>query len=242
MKAVGIWLICAALTGALAQEGSDPKAIALAEKTVEAMGGEEAYDNTRYIAWKFFGRRFHVWDKWTGNVRIEDGKGAVILMNVNTKEGKVWQDGEPIEDPDALNEWLDRGYKMWINDSYWVVMPYKLQDPGVTLKYAREDQTEDGRPVDVVTLTFDGVGVTPQNKYEVYIDKESGLVNYWRFFAKAEDAEPAMSTPWNDWKRHGAILLSEDRGQYKHSDLAVYAELPEAVFASPEPIELPPVE
>ena len=76
-------------------EGSDAKAIEIADKVMAAMGGRENWDNTRYVTWKFFGRRLHVWDKWTGNIRFENGD-MVVLMNLNSKEGRAWESGEEI--------------------------------------------------------------------------------------------------------------------------------------------------
>jgi hypothetical protein len=32
---------------------------------------------------------------------------------------------------------LRKGKNWWINDAYWLVMPWKLQDPGVTLSYVK---------------------------------------------------------------------------------------------------------
>ena len=51
--------------------GSNTQAIAVAEATMLAMGGYTAWDQPRYITWRFFGRRLHVWDKWTGDIRFE---------------------------------------------------------------------------------------------------------------------------------------------------------------------------
>ncbi|MDJ0839944.1 MAG: hypothetical protein QNK37_25735 [Acidobacteriota bacterium] len=221
---------------------ADEKAAAIAAEVMEAMGGAQAYEQTRYITWRFFGRRFHVWDKHKGDIRVEDGKGLVVLMNLNTKEGKAWQDGAEITDTDLLAEKLKYGYEAWINDSYWLVMPYKLRDPGVNLSYTREGKTEDGRAADVLTLTFNEVGVTPENKYEVFVDKESRLVTQWAFFTKAEDEKPRFINPWADWKDHGGIKLSADRGKWKHTDVAVLESLPAGTFTSPEPLSLTPPE
>ena len=41
--------------------GSDAKAITVADEVMEKMGGRANWDNTRYVTWKFFGRRMHVW-------------------------------------------------------------------------------------------------------------------------------------------------------------------------------------
>ena len=51
--------------------GSDAEAIRIADRVMLAMGGREAWDSTRHLRWKFFGRRLHVWDKHTGDLRIE---------------------------------------------------------------------------------------------------------------------------------------------------------------------------
>jgi hypothetical protein len=236
-KLVILVMVFLAMADLLAQD-RDPKADEIADKVMAAMGGQENYDNTRYLAWRFFGRRLHVWDKWTGNVRIEDGQGMVILMNINTKEGKAWKDGEPVADEGAVAEALDNGWKMWINDSYGWVMHDKLKDPGVTLVYSGERAMEDGNMAHVLTLTFDSVGVTPQNKYEVFVNQETNLVEQWAFFTTAEDAEPRFINPWKGWTKHGKIMLSADRGRWQHSDVAAYDTLPESIFNNPEDIDL----
>lgn len=217
--------------------GSDAKAIAIADEVMEKLGGRENWDNMRYVTWRFFGRRLHVWDKWTGNARIESGN-LVILMNLNTKSGRAWQDGQEVTHTDSLKKELEKGYAFWVNDSYWMFMPYKLKDSGVTLKYQGEGKMADSSAADILELTFDQVGLTPQNKYLVYVDRTTRLVGQWDYFQNASDAAPRMSTPWKDWQKFGNIMLSDDRGRSKHTDLAVFDELPAAVFQSPEPVDL----
>ena len=39
---------------------SDPKAIAIADQAMTAMGGRKNWDATRHITWRFFGFRLHV--------------------------------------------------------------------------------------------------------------------------------------------------------------------------------------
>lgn len=217
--------------------GSDARAIEVADAVMRKMGGRENWDRTRYLTWKFFGRRMHVWDRRTGDVRVEEAD-RVTLMNVHSREGRVWRAGAEIAEPDSLKKYLDRGYRAWINDSYWLVMPFKLKDSGVTLKYAGEGKTENGRDAHVLTLTFENVGVTPQNKYDVYVDKERMLVEQWAFYRKVSDPEPRFVGPWTDWVPHGRILLSANRGRTSHTDVAVFDDLPRAVFVSPEPVDM----
>jgi hypothetical protein len=79
---------------------SDARANAVADRVMDALGGKEAWDNTRFLRFgfgserdgKFMGRT-HTWDKWTGRYRVEgetrDGARFVILMNLDTKEGSA---------------------------------------------------------------------------------------------------------------------------------------------------------
>ena len=218
------------------QAGSDAKAITLADQTMERMGGRQNWDAARYITWRFFGRRLRVWDKWTGDIRFESD-GSTVLMNIHTKKGRCWNDAVAVSHPDSLQKALDGAYKAWINDSYWLVMPYKLKDSGVTLKYLGPGQTENGLAADVLELTFKEVGVTPQNKYHVYIDQKEKLVTQWDFYPTADTPEPRFKIPWANWQVYGNIWLSDDRGERGHSDVAVYDELPQSIFTSPDPIK-----
>ncbi|HXV77842.1 MAG TPA: hypothetical protein VD788_16145 [Candidatus Polarisedimenticolaceae bacterium] len=224
--------------------GSDPQAIEVADSTMEAMGGRRAWDEARFLVWNFFGFRFHVWDKQTGDIRVEYAtrdepvQQVVVLMNLGTREGRAFVDGQPVADAEREAELLQHGYEAWVNDGYWLFMPYKLKDSGVTLSWLGERQMLDGRPADVLQLVFAGVGVTPENKYDVYVARDSGLVEQWDFYADRADDEPRFQTPWHDWRPRGAIMLSGDRGQRQITEIAVYEELPPSVFDSPEPTGL----
>lgn len=223
-------------------EASDPEAIVIADQVMERLGGRDAWDRTRFVTWNFFGRRRHVWDKHTGDIRIEgverdSDKPYIVLMNLHTRQGRAWSDGEEITDTDELATMLDAGESAWINDSYWLFMPYKLKDTGVTLEYVGEGTMVDGRPAEILQLTFEGVGRTPQNKYLVYVARDTGLVEQWDYFPDAGDEEPRFQSPWHNWQRYGEILLSDDRGDSDHTDIAVFAELPEAVLSSPAPVD-----
>ena len=217
--------------------GSDARAIEIADQVMRAMGGRENWDATRFLAWKFFGRRLHVWDKLTGDLRFEE-KDLVVLMNIHTREGRVWKGGVLFTQQDSTAKFLKRGYRAWINDSYWLAMPYKLKDSGVTLKFSGEGKMENGRDAHILTLTFENVGVTPQNKYDVYVDKERLLVEEWAFYRNAEDEEPRFRNSWTNWVRHGNILLSAERGKRAHSEVGVYGTLPRTVFENPDPVDL----
>ncbi len=219
--------------------GSDTLAVQLADSVMLAQGGRKNWDDTRYLSWNFFGSRKLYWDKHTGDVRVEYLKeDKKVLVNINSGEGKVYMNGAEVTQPDSLEKYLQKGKEAWINDSYWLVMPYKLKDSGVTLKYLGEETTQAGEPADVLQLTYQNVGVTPENKYNVYVDKDTRLVSQWAYFQKASDQEPGFVMPWKDYQNYGNIKLSGDRGERKITEIQVHDELPEAVFTSFEPVAL----
>jgi len=226
----------AAPTGA-AEPDSDPRAVAIAESVLEKMGGRGAWDATRVVRWDFMGRRRHWWDLQSGQSRIEADK-RLVLLNVRTKTGRAFQDGQELAGQE-LADALVLAHKWWINDSYWLVMPYKLLDPGVTLGYVGERPMQDGRPADVLQMTFGAdIGYTPQNRYEVSVAKDTGLLEEWAFFADAKDTEPKFVLPWHGWKKFGRILLATDHGTDTGGDwnIAVFEGLAVSVFESPDPV------
>lgn len=212
--------------------GSDARAIALADAVMAAQGGRAAWDETRYLSWNFFGRRQLLWDKWTGDVRIDFvGKPTVLLVNVNTGLGQAQVDGVVQTHPDSLAKYAAMARSIWINDSYWLFMPFKLKDSGLTLRYAGDTlRTAAGRPADWLELTFARVGDTPDNKYLVAVDKATQLVSEWRYFAHYNDAAPRIMSPWEDYKPYGRVLLSGNRGPRQITDIAVYRAAPESAF------------
>ncbi len=192
--------------------GSDPRALALADEVMQTLGGRAAWDKARVICWTFFSRRKHVWDKWTGDYRLDEGN-QVVLMNLETGKGRVFDKGAEVKDPQTLEAALKRARSIWINDSYWLVMPYKLKDSGVTLKYAGEGDLADGRKADLLELSFSAVGDTPDNRYHVFIARDTHLVERWQYFEHRADTEPKMDTPWTGWEWHGGIQLASSRGE-----------------------------
>ena len=222
-------------------EASDAKAIEVADAVMRSMGGRANWDQTRYLSWSF-GRDDQVWDKWTGRFRFQR-ESLIVLMNITTQEGRAWEGGQEITDADALKEHLTRAHRNWANSSYWLLMPYKLKDSGVTLRYQGEGTMEDGRGAEILGLTFEEVGFTPENRYEIYVDKETMLVGQWSYYRDAADAEPQFTRPWKNWQKYGAVMLSDHRGEGRNGpfilpNVGVYETLPDAVFEDPAPLDL----
>ncbi len=245
------WLVIAfalvALPSGAFAEQRDSKAVEIAHLAMEAMGGEEAWGATRFIRFNFYGARTHHWDRYTGRHRFEgktkEGEAYVVVHNVNTQEGSAFLDGEAL-DGEKKAEWLKNAYGAYINDTYWLVMPYKLLDPGVNLAYAGEE-TLDRATYHKLELTFEGVGLTPGDTYWAYVNSETGVMEYWAYSLQNwEEGREPTQWKWTDWARHGKILLSprrikvgdEEGDELPLGDIAVFDHLPDSVFESKDPV------
>jgi len=102
----------------------------------------------------------------------------------------------------------------FINDSYWLLAPYKLVwDKGTTSK----EMTDVIAPMSKDTLNKLTVlygnegGYTPGDAYDFYYD-EDFRIKEW-IFRKSNSEIPTMMTTWEDYKNHNGLLLAE-----KHTD------------------------
>ncbi|MFZ6012848.1 MAG: hypothetical protein ACOYXT_21055 [Bacteroidota bacterium] len=211
---------------------SDPAAVELADSIMKAMGGRASWDKTKFISWDFFDRRKLVWDKHEGRVRIESLRDSIIyLVNINSNEGRVRVKGQELTEADSLKKMLNKAKSIWINDSYWLVMPFKLKDSGVTLKYLGEDTLMSGGKCNMLELTFKQVGDTPENKYRIYVDLKDNLVKQWAYYEHASQDSANFVRPWDNYKQYGNILLSADRSDGKGpKNVKVSDEMPDKVF------------
>jgi hypothetical protein len=237
-------LLLAAST-ALAQ--APPTVDSVVDHLTQSLGGRPAWDGTHYIRFNFLGRRTHWWDKWTGRHRLEgdtkDKQHYVVIENVNTKEGSAWLDGKKLEGEKA-QEMVKNAYGAWVNDTYWLIEPYKLRDPGVNLSYAGEE-TIDGNAYDKLAVSFGTVGLTPGDRYWVYVNRKTGLMDQWSYILQDMPKDgPPTAWKWEGWQKYGNIMLAPHRVQVgadnrklELTDIAVLDQLPDSVFTSPEPVK-----
>lgn len=214
-------------------EGSDPAAVELADSVMAAMGGRANWDKTRYISWSFSGRRNLVWDKQSGRVRIESPEeNTTYLINVNNGQGRVRVNKREITAPDSLRLMLQRARGIWINDSYWLIMPFKLKGSGVTLRYLGEDTLMTGGKCNVMDLAFPDSEDQSNSKYRIYVDLSDNLVKQWAYYKSATQDSATFIRPWDNYKQFGDILLSSDRSDGSGpKNVKVDTDLPEKVFS-----------
>lgn len=219
---------------AQSSQGEGP-AYAWHDSSLTAMGGKKGWEKTRYLrfrwnvyrAGKLVSDRRHYWDRYDGDYRLEtktrDGDSLLALFNVNNGEGQVWVDGKPAEG--ARNDSLvERAYAMFINDSYWLLMPYKWRDPGVNLEYLGQETHDDGT-WHVVHLSFENVGLTPGDQYWAYIsDEPPHLMKKWQYHLQnRENKGPVIR--WENWQRFGDMMIATERNAIGEDFRIEFAEV-----------------
>lgn len=225
----------------------DPEVTRIHSRMMDEMAPDNGWDRARYIEFDWGVNReggalirSHRWDRFEGTARYEadseDGRLVAIFPTDTPEDGRVWVDGEELEG-DAADQRLQGAYRAHINDSYWLLMPYKWSDPGVTARYLGTETDDDGQDWEVVELTFEqDTGLTPQNMYHAFINPETGLMERWHHYSNA-DSDPSP-TDWTAWTRVGPIMLARDResnGEVRlfFSQLDVREDVPEGAFDPP---------
>ena len=259
-------LIALLILAGCAPEASDPeeptaadmpametRADTVAMRIYEAAGGPAAMTALPYLRFDFGVERDgnhqvaarHLWNRQTGDYRVEWTGGAdstfVALFNVNTQEGDVYLNGDSLAAGENAAR-LEEAYRRYINDSYWLLAPVKLFDPGVTRTYAADSSNADQ---EVIELTFGDVGLTPGDRYWIYADPETGAMTGWAFVLQGNpDAEP-RAFQWTDVQTletaEGPVLLATAKeaqggGATLRTDhLEAPTDVPAEMFTDPNP-------
>lgn len=205
-------------------------------QVLTAMGGAKNWEELKFVSWTFFGSRHLIWDKLNNRVRIDSPRdSSIYVLNMTTGDGRFWKDGNEVLDKTVHQEKMEKAKNIWINDMYWLFMPFKMTDPGVELLYVREDSIDSKQNCSLFSMTFDNVGNTPENKYEICIDHNDHLIKKWSFYEKSSDTVAYATWPWDNYKFYNGLLLSGERSDKKGpSNIKVYDDLEDSVFNSIE--------
>ena len=251
-------------SASVAQPALETRADSVAMQLYDAHGGPVAWASVPYLRFDFGVERGgetqvaakHLWNRQTGDYRLEWGPSPdsqyVALFNVNAfgqgasesapTAGEVYLNGAAV-DSTAHAAHMRQAHQRFVNDSYWLLAPVKVFDPGVNRSYVADSSDAQH---DVIKLTFGEVGLTPGDEYWLYVNQETGRLDRWAFHLQGmpEDAS-ARSFDWVDYRTfevpEGTVQLSARKpsvgggAAIVFPSLDVPSDVPAAMFSSPEP-------
>ncbi|MCU1245447.1 MAG: hypothetical protein JWN02_1357 [Acidobacteria bacterium] len=217
-----------------------------ARRAIDVLAGP-AWEKSRFFSFSFNVERggkiaasfAQKWDRFTGDYRVEGknqaGDTLMVIMNVNTRKGKAWKNGEEMTDATEL---LNFGYRRFVNDIYWLLMPLKALDPGVHREAGGERTDNCGHAWDLVKLSFDpGVGLTSSDVYWMWVNRDTGMVDEWDMKLQGSPpAERPLEVVFHDYRRINGVLIStrreiRDKGQtIRLDDLVIAPDVPKGAF------------
>ncbi len=165
----------------------NPNADELARKVLKAVK-HEAYKKTRYIDWSFGGRRTYKWDKEQHIVEVSWNDAKVILHPNNLEKSIAYLKGKEIKNNNNL---VKRAWDLFNNDSFWLVAPHKLFEPGIH----RSIEMIDGK--EALRVKYSSGGTTPGDSY-VWILDDNYLPKSYQMNVPSMKMVATPAT-WEDW-------------------------------------------
>jgi len=174
--------------------GSDPKAVELADKVVEATGGRANWEKAKQIRWTvlikdgdktvFDGQE--AWDRWNGRhwgkIHTEAADLVIIREIYKDIPGMFLVDGpkglvkQPDEDANTRKN-LQVAAERWRFDTAALCAAFLLEEPGSKLTYGGETKNEDGKTLEVIKIEFDPKDATRSGAvYQVDVDAQTHMV------------------------------------------------------------------
>lgn len=173
-------------------------------RKMEASLNVTAWDTTGAVAFNFFGNQ-HVWDRkrHLSRVKWDDYE---VLVDLTTREGVASLDGEMLEGKESLKI-VDKAWKKWVNDAFWLTAPFKAFDTGVTRELVI-DQAGDSS----LMVQYQTGGSTPGDGYLWKLD-ESGKPVSWKMWVSIIPVG-GIKVPFDGWTttETGAVLPTDHSG------------------------------
>jgi hypothetical protein len=144
---------------------SGAEADALAHRMLQSLN-HEAFLSTEVIDFSFSGHHY-TWNKAENRVEVRWSSHRVLLELDDLSRSVVYTD-QTQPDSEERSKLIDQAVSYFYNDSYWLVAPFKLFDPGVSRKLVRIEGENDA-----LLVTHSSGGVTPGDSYLWLLDQNA---------------------------------------------------------------------
>ena len=210
MRLLTVLLALAPLSGCTSSDRAPlvTAADSLAWDITQASGGLDAWDKLPALRFDWAVgndsaesfRTHHLWNKAADLYRVEwpVGEDSILVavfspstFDPEAPEGQVALNGDTLSGNEKRERLAD-AHGRYINDSYWLLAPLKVLDRGVR----RELAPDSGHGV--LALSFEGVGLTPGDRYWIESDPETSLMTGWTYVLEGSQDRPPTRWAWTD--------------------------------------------
>ncbi len=172
----------------------------LANKMLQALNYEK-YSDTRFLEWSYRnGANKYKWDKLNGMVEINWDNYSVLLNLVDSEKSKAKKIGDSLS-KEKENKVIAKALKMFNNDSFWLVAPYKVFDDGTHRNIVDLDNGSQG-----LLVSYSKGGTTPGDSYLWKLNENYFPISF-KMWVKIIPLGGLEAT-WDDWQvmQSGAFL------------------------------------
>ncbi len=212
------------------QQKWDPKAVAVIDQMVAALGGESAWSGVGEVqATIGFNdgdvrtkTAKHAWDRPTARHLYDAEPAKETPYYVGHRidgaaQGKAYKRSQgrhaganvqkqPVaaDDYRKIDEIAMAGFR---RELFWLTMPYRLKVAGASLKLLANEPMPDDKVRDVIEATFSGSAWQPRDRYLIFVDRQTHLPDVVLLF------EPGKDKPWTgfkpgEWKQKGPLKVA----------------------------------
>ncbi|ARV06216.1 hypothetical protein BTO04_05645 [Polaribacter sp. SA4-10] len=164
------------------------KANILAYRILKAIKHEK-YKKTRFIEWSFGGKRHFKWDKEKHIVAVSWDTIHVNLYPQEIDKSTVFFNEKLQEKADSTI--VKKAWDIFNNDSFWLVAPHKLFDPGTIRNIVSIDNK------DALKVTYTTGGTTPGDSY-IWVLDENNIPKSYKMNVPSMEMNEVPAT-WQDW-------------------------------------------
>lgn len=181
----------------LGESGS--KADLLAQQVMTKLN-KPAYDTLPYLQWEFFraGQKYF-WDKKNNRAIIEWADNKVI-MDLTSQTAKSFTGGKA-QTGEVHEKLKAKAWSNWCNDSFWLIAPFKMSEPGTTREIVSLEEGEVG-----LLVKYNSGGVTPGDSY-LWILDENQRPTGWKMWTSIIPVKGVYSE-WSGWVEQQGIFFS----------------------------------
>ncbi|MEQ8471230.1 MAG: hypothetical protein RIC35_08590 [Marinoscillum sp.] len=173
------------------------KAERLTDQMLEALN-VEAYDTLKVIEWDYPRGHSFVWRKVEDSVTVswDDYK---VTFKTKTLDGRAYDAGKALSGNDKADA-LQTAWEFFANDSFWLVAPFKVRDPGTSRAYVKSERGEG------ILVTYSSGGVTPGDSY-LWILDEDFRPKYWHLWTQKVPIG-GIEFMWHGWEQHENVWFA----------------------------------